>query len=304
MNQLLLCLRFYATGCTQLAAGDFSGVSVSTAHRIVHKVSAILARMYHDNIYFPRNAQEIAETQRDFYRIARFPKVVGALDCTHIKIRSPGGDHAEYFRNRKGYMSLNVQAIVNAKLEFTNLVARWPGSAHDQTIFDQSRIRARLETEQFGDVIIVADGGYSDRKYCMCPLENPENREDRLYNESQIRTRNPVERIFGVWKRRFPILALGINTKVEKAMNIIVATAVLFNILRRRGENDAPDDPNLQLPLDNDDNPMPWERLIELGEMQWPYRPRNPGHVDADPDRQALIQNYFRTLNVVFNLEE
>jgi hypothetical protein len=294
-------LRFYATGCTQLTAGDFSGVSVSTAHRIVHKVSRIIAGMYQENIYFPRNAQEISETQMDFYRIARFPKVIGAVDCTHIKIRSPGGDHAEYYRNRKGYFSLNVQGIVNANLEFTNVVARWPGSAHDQTIFDQSRIRAQLETEQFGDVVIVGDSGYSERKYCMTPLDHPATREEELYNESQIRTRNPVERIFGVWKRRFPILAVGINTRVEKAMNIIVAAAVLFNILRRRNEPEAPEDPDLRMPLDHDGNPMPWDRVIEYGQMQWPYI---PGRGVIDPNRQAMIHNYFRTLNAIHHGEE
>lgn len=297
MNQLLLCLRFYATGCTQLAAGDFSGVSISTAHRIVHKVSRVLADLYQEYIYFPRNAQEKSDTQMGFYRIARFPKVIGAVDCTHIKIRSPGGEHAEYFRNRKGYFSLNVQAIVNANLEFTNLVARWPGSAHDQTIFDQSVIRAQLENDYFGDGIILADSGYSDRKFCMTPLDHPATREQRLYNEAQIRTRNPVERIFGVWKRRFPVLAIGINTKVDKAMTIIIAAAVLFNMLRRVDEPEAPDDPNLQMPLDNDNNPMPWDMVIEYGQMQWPYAPAPDV---ADADRQALIQNYFRTLNVMF----
>lgn len=38
-----------------------------------------------------------------FYRFAKFPSVIGAIDCTHIKIQSPGGgDQAELFRNRKG----------------------------------------------------------------------------------------------------------------------------------------------------------------------------------------------------------
>lgn len=51
-----------------------------------------------------------------------------------------------------------------------------------------------------------------------------------LYNESQIRTRNVVERSYGVWKRRFPILSLGIRLDIERVEAIIVATAVLHNI--------------------------------------------------------------------------
>lgn len=234
----------------------------------------------------------------EFYRIARFPRVIGAIDCTHVKICSPGGDHAEYYRNRKGYFSLSVQAIVNANLEFLNLVARWPGSAHDQTIFDHSLVRARFETNTYGDSILLGDSAYSERKYCMTPLPNPQTRDEARYNESQIRTRNPVERVFGVWKRRFPVLALGMNVRLQNVMPIIVATAVLFNILRRRNEPDAPDDANIQLPLDNFGVPMPWERIIENGQMDAQNgEPRNNVN---DPHRQAIIHDYFRTLNQMY----
>ncbi|KAJ8931584.1 hypothetical protein NQ314_015480 [Rhamnusium bicolor] len=57
-----------------------------------------------------------------------------------------------------------------------------------------------------------------------------------LFNESQIRTRNPIERFFGVFKRRFPVLALGIRLNVHKVEAIVVACAVLHNIARQMGE--------------------------------------------------------------------
>ncbi|KAE8739090.1 hypothetical protein FOCC_FOCC015413 [Frankliniella occidentalis] len=245
VNQLLLCLRYYATGCSQLSAGDFSGVSEPTAHRIVHRVTRAIALLYKDHIYVPYDDAEIAKTQLDFYQIAKFPRVLGAVDCTHIKIRSPGGEGAEYYRCRKGYLSLNCQAICNANMEFLDLVARWPGSVHDQTIFDACRQKALLEENHYGDVYLVGDGGYSCRKYMMTPLSEVTTPAENLYNESQIRTRNPVERLFGIWKRRFPVLALGISVNLDNTLPIIVATAVLHNILRRRGEAQPPDDHEL-----------------------------------------------------------
>ena len=30
-----------------------------------------------------------------------FPGVIGAIDCTHVTIQSPGGDDAELYRNKK-----------------------------------------------------------------------------------------------------------------------------------------------------------------------------------------------------------
>lgn len=44
-----------------------------------------------------------------------------------------------------------------------------------------------------------------------------------------------IETLFGVWKR-FPVLAVGIRTKLSTSMATIVATAVLYNILLQ--END------------------------------------------------------------------
>lgn len=36
---------------------------------------------------------------------------------------------------------MNVQAVCDAHLRFMNVVARWPGSTHDATIFNNSTLR-------------------------------------------------------------------------------------------------------------------------------------------------------------------
>jgi hypothetical protein len=72
--------------------------------------------------------------------------------------------------------------------------------------------------------------GYRLKSYNITPLANPRAAAENFFNESQIRTRNPIERCFGCWKRRFPILALGIRLNLEKVEAIVVATAVLHNI--------------------------------------------------------------------------
>lgn len=52
-----------------------------------------------------------------------------------------GLDVGEEFRNRKSIFSINVQVVCDADLKFMNVVARWPGSAHDATIFNHSNLR-------------------------------------------------------------------------------------------------------------------------------------------------------------------
>lgn len=50
------------------------------------------------------------------------------------------------------------------------------------------------------------------------------------------RTRNPVERQYGLWKRRFPILAVGLRSSLQNSMAVIVACAVLHNVALQQNE--------------------------------------------------------------------
>ncbi|KAJ4442349.1 hypothetical protein ANN_03935 [Periplaneta americana] len=88
----------------------------------------------------------------------------------------------------------------------------------------------------------------------MCSVIKIETPEEQLYNESQIRSRNPIERVFGFWERRFPALTVGFRLKLQKIFPIIVATAVLHNTLWQRGEDLPLDDPQMDLPA-------PWVQL-------------------------------------------
>lgn len=83
---LLLTLRFYATGSFLNAVADLNGVHKSTASKIVRKVSRAIASLSGDYIRFPRTREEIQEVIQGFYGIASFPRVIGTIDCTHVKI--------------------------------------------------------------------------------------------------------------------------------------------------------------------------------------------------------------------------
>lgn len=253
MAQLLITLRFYALGSMLLSVGDFSGVSKSSVSNIVQKVSSAIALLRKDFIKMPQTDEELHEASKSFYDMNKFPKTIGAIDCTHVKIQSPGnnydykkrtyfaftcptfycssgGANAEYFRNRKGIFSLNVQTVGSADLKVMNVVARWPGSCHDQTIFNNSKLKMQLENNFYKGYILIADSGYANTSYMATPLLECHNPVEQLYNECIIRTRNVVERLFGVWKRRFPVLSLGMRLKMETVQDIVVATAVLHNI--------------------------------------------------------------------------
>lgn len=232
IQKILITLRFYATGSFLITIADNFNVSTSSVSRIVQEVTHYIACQRERFIKLPSNRDELREVCAEFFQIQGFPGVCGAIDCTHVKIQSPGGINAEVFRNRKGWFSINVQAVCDAKLYIREITARWPGSTHDSRIFNNSRLKARLETNEFENCYLLGDSGYACRRYLLTPILNPTTRGEEMYNRAHIATRNPIERTFGIWKRRFPCLAFGLRFRQQTNLGVIVATAVLHNIAR------------------------------------------------------------------------
>ncbi|GBL71722.1 hypothetical protein AVEN_236061-1, partial [Araneus ventricosus] len=102
VEQVLIALRFYAAASMQLAIADIFEVSQPTVSRVVHRdrVSEAIASLLPAYIYLPVNKEECKEVSKKFFDIAGFPSVIGALDCTFVRIVSPGGEDAERFRCR------------------------------------------------------------------------------------------------------------------------------------------------------------------------------------------------------------
>lgn len=228
-DQLLITLRFLATGSFQQVIGDHINIHKSTVSRIVRRVIKCIASLKPRYIKMPDN-DTLTSTKQRFFAIRGLPRVLGAIDCTHIKIQSPGGHNAELFRNRKGYFSINVQIVCDARLNIMNIIARWPGSTHDSTIFNDSPLCADLENGQYANSFLLGDSGYPCRTYLLTPFLRPSTPAEVAYNFAHCATRNVVERCFGILKRRFPCLSLGLRNLIPTTLNIIVACAVLHNI--------------------------------------------------------------------------
>ena len=98
--QVLIALRFYANGSHQRTIGDLHGVSISTANRVINRVSRKIAQRKRFYITFPQ-PHEFNDIKRGFAQFANIPNVIGAIDCTHIKILRPSEANPIRFKNRK-----------------------------------------------------------------------------------------------------------------------------------------------------------------------------------------------------------
>lgn len=94
----------------QMVCGDLNHINQSTVCRLIKEVSRLLASKLSTFVKFPKN---LSPTKRGFFEMARFPGVIGCIDCTHVPIKNPGGQTGEDFRNRKGWFSVNVQVLAN-----------------------------------------------------------------------------------------------------------------------------------------------------------------------------------------------
>ncbi|XP_037520859.1 putative nuclease HARBI1 [Rhipicephalus sanguineus] len=289
--QVLVALRFYGAGTFQVVSADLVNLSQPTVSRIVKRVTNVIAGTLFPALVKLPDVTQAGQVMEEFYRIANFPGVTGCIDCTHVKIKSPGGDDAEVFRCRKGYFSINVQAITGPRLQFFDVVASWPGSNHDSRIFDNSHARVRYEQ---GDVpgLLLGDMGYACRRYLMTPLKDPENAAEFRYNSSHKKTRCSVERAFGIWKRRFPCLDMRMQIKATTSALVITACAALHNFSRHLHDPLPQDDQVVQ--PQSSSSPAP---AAAHGSAAQPSDALPPGEpVDTEDGfraRRRIIRDYY-----------
>jgi len=175
----------------------------------------------------------------DFYKIAGFPNVLGCVDGTQIPILSPAVNDNIYVC-RKGFHSLNIQGVCNAKLCFTNIVAKYPGSAHDAFVWRNSSVCQFMQNAQHHQAWLLADSGYPLSPFLMMPLASAQSAAEMAFNRRHSKTRNTIERAFGLLKMRFRCLhSTGgcLQSPPERCAQIVTACAVLHSMCT---ENSVP----------------------------------------------------------------
>lgn len=108
------------------------------------------------------------------------------------------------------------------------------------------------------------------------------------YNASMVSTRVMIERTFGIFKGRWQCLKVGLRYKAEKACKIIVACAVLHNLIYDFGDSSyEADSGDAELfPIDHD-------APLDANETTGPKRRRNTEVEEGRLYRERLAKTYF-----------
>lgn len=193
-------------------------------------------------IGWPENARQVASA---FYKIAKFPGVVGAIDGTHVEVTPPKKDEQEYL-NRHSTHSFNVCAVAGPNYMFYYLNSGTPGRSHDSGVLRRTSLWRQWEVEKyrpFYGAVILGDAAYSLTDWMMTPFRHTVNntltQAQKHYQLSHAKTRCVVERAFGVLKMRFRALfksglrVMGMNY----AADIITACVILHNLCIAHKDN-------------------------------------------------------------------
>lgn len=77
LNQILITLRYFATGSFQINIGDHFNVSQPTVSRIVANVTRNIAALRPQFIRMPHTDEQRRQSVLNFFNIAGFPGVIG-----------------------------------------------------------------------------------------------------------------------------------------------------------------------------------------------------------------------------------
>ncbi|XP_052126590.1 uncharacterized protein LOC127750079 [Frankliniella occidentalis] len=217
------------------------GVRPSTLYYFYTYVIEALMELAEKFITWP-SEEEREEIKGTFERATGFPGIIGCIDCTHVEITAPLQDAQQYV-NRHHKYSINVQAVVDHKLQVRQLHVGEAGSMNDARVFRKSQLYQDLIGNEHGLVInrdehLVGDGAYTLTDFMMKPFENNGHLNERQLNfnrklsQCRVRVENSFALAKGKWRRLKFLHARNPRNVVEH----ITASFVLHNMVISHGE--------------------------------------------------------------------
>lgn len=127
-QQILTALHFLGNGCQYHVNGQTHGISKSTVLRCVHRLSRLIS--FHIMPLYIRWPTNSIFIEQEFFDLAGFPNVKGAVDGTIVHIDAPKIGEP-LFVGRDNKHSINTLIVSGPKNQIFFVSAKSPGSFHD-----------------------------------------------------------------------------------------------------------------------------------------------------------------------------
>ncbi|XP_025994706.1 putative nuclease HARBI1 [Solenopsis invicta] len=174
-------------------------VGKATALRAMRRVSKTIAKL--SPLFITWLESNRAENvTKGFFTTSAFPKVLSAIDGTHINITASHISPETYI-NRKEHHSIQLQVIYDHERRFIHCYAGNVGSVHDQRVFRLSEVYNYLEDlEKFpNNSQLVGDATYTLHECLLTPYRDNGHLTNRQknYNFCHSSARMVIKRTFG-----------------------------------------------------------------------------------------------------------
>lgn len=146
--RVAITLRFLATSDSYKSLQYSFRVAHNTISHIVPETyRAIVAAFRDEDLQVPQTPEVWQEVAQGFEEWWNFPRVIGAIDGKHIRLRNPpkGGTH--YFNYKKFY-SMVLLAVADSSYKFLYVDVGAIGSESDGGVFAQTRLAEMLLQEE------------------------------------------------------------------------------------------------------------------------------------------------------------
>ncbi|KAJ8914251.1 hypothetical protein NQ315_003616 [Exocentrus adspersus] len=237
-KQFLIAIWRLATPDSLRSICERFNVGRSTALYITRRVTRAVNELSPVFIRWPTE-DKVQQIWAGFEAVSGFPKVIGAIDGTHINIPAPSANPESYI-NRKGCHSVILQAVCDHSGCFLHCYAGHVGSVHDQLVFRLSEVYGYLgDAEKFPeDSHLIGDSAYKLHENLLVPYRDNGHLTERQrnYNFCHSSARMAIERSFGTLKGRFRLTVLPMR-KIDSITTHIIACCGLHSICSFRGDD-------------------------------------------------------------------
>ena len=177
--QLSIALR-RLKGAKSVDIEDIHGVAAATAHvcfdRVLHAIDRAIPMAFdvEDEGMLRALAAQFALKSDGVLNT-----IVGAVDGVHVKVRKGGGVGAMYYC-RKGFHSVNAQALVGPDRQVLSLSTACVGASHDSVAWAASKVGQDIAAGKMPAwATIVGDDAYSAcSPQVVCPFPGKNLTED------------------------------------------------------------------------------------------------------------------------------
>lgn len=273
----------------QRVGGLIGGVSQTTVSRSVLAFARAVNEVIRPQVLHLPDDDQMRENARKLEEKYHLPGFAFGVDGVFLNfdgkpLNIPPNTVVHSFFSRKFRYAINAQVVGGPDRLIYDLELGAPGSWNDASVWRQSDVKKALE-RRCPRFRLAGDSGYPRSVILITPFSQIEGENDmskRLFNlrHSGLRA-ECTENIFGMWKRRFPIVR-NIRNHYPNAIEIIMATAVLHNLSVLWKEPLPDDDGHNEDGEDEEDNPLPPMAMAGGGDRAGRLRIRLEGTAMRD----------------------